>query len=212
MFERKKLLSINLRGLYVVIALALLVNGCYAQTKPVAVLTAEDYSAAVKPTLTPAKTDSKIKFSSAYTKLNLKTCKPMVKAKNDEDEVPYFCTGYKGYKIYVNTHGIANFYIGREISKDIDSLDLDGLPVFLLNAGFNQTIEWRLADGEPFAAIVRAEYDKRILPPYEPGMANELVVQNLRGFAPINVSIDASKNKRANEEARRATDAAYRKL
>lgn len=211
MFETKRILSVNLRGLYVVIALALLINGCYAQSKISGVPTTKD-SAVVKPTLAPFKTGSKIKFSSAYTKLNLKTCKPMVKPENDEDEVPYFCTGYKGYKIYVNTHGFANFYIGREISKNIDALNLDGLPVFLLNAGFDQTIEWRLADGEPFACIVRAEFDKQLFQPYEPGMANELVVQNLKGFAPISISIDATKNKRANIEARRAADAAYRKL
>ena len=136
----------------------------------------------------------------------------MVKPENDEDEVSYFCAGYKGYKIYVNTHGIANFYIGREISKDMDSLNLESLPVFLFNAGFNQTIEWRLADGEPFACIVRAEYGKQIFQQYESGPANELIVRNLKGFAPINVSIDALKNKRANQEARRTADAGFGKL
>jgi len=39
---------------------------------------------------------------------------------------------------------------------------------------------------------------------------NNLVVRNLKGFAPINFSIDARKNKRANAEARRA-DAGYGK-
>jgi len=202
-FKAKLKSPIKLRSLYVAAAIVLLVISCRAQSKVV-----------VAPTNTPAlmKAASKIKFTSVHTKLNEKTCQSFREPKSDEDEVPLTCTGYKDYKIFVSTHNVASFYVGREISKDVDSWTNVELPSFVLNAGLNQVIEWRLADGEPFACIVRTEYDERILDPDAKGTINEIVVQNLRGFAPIRFSIDAKKSKCANKEARRRADAGYGKL
>lgn len=209
MFDIKRILQVNLSSIYFVFAFSFLTIGCQAQSKVEVVPT--NNSAIVEPTPIQIKPTSKIKFTSVYTKLDSKTCKSKWKPESDEDEVPYFCDGYKDYKIYINTHGISNFYIGREISENMELWTSLKLPSFLFS-GFSQTIEWRLADGEPFACIVRAEYDKQIFNLDEKGWANELGVQNLKGFAPISVSIDASKNKRANEEARERADAGYRKL
>ncbi|MEP6850522.1 MAG: hypothetical protein ABI999_16815, partial [Acidobacteriota bacterium] len=75
-----------------------------------------------------------------------------------------------------------------------------------------QVIEWRLADGEPFACIVRAEYDLSIVDPEKTGRANELVVRNLKGFAPIEIAVDAIKTADANNAARNRADALFRKL
>lgn len=70
--------------------------------------------------------------------------------------------------------------------ENSNAWDASDLPSFIANsAGSGQTIEWRLADGEPFACIVRAEYDKSIINPDDKGVANELVIKNLKGFAPI---------------------------
>lgn len=213
MFELKQFSKMNWRALYVALAIVLLITGCQAQTK-VAVPT-KDNSAVAAPTSLAVKPDSKIKFTSVYSKIDSKTCKPIGKPSSEEEEVPYLCKGYKDYKVFVSTHGAATrIYIGREIpiETNTDSWDASSLPSFIANsAPEGQTIEWRLADGEPFACIVRAEYDKSVINPDETGMADELVVQNLKGFAPINVSIDASKNKRANDDARAAADAAYGK-
>ncbi|MGI8789013.1 MAG: hypothetical protein ACR2HG_14820 [Pyrinomonadaceae bacterium] len=209
MFELKIFSMIEWRGLYVALAVALLVTGCRAQTKVVVPTKINT------PTPNAVKADSKIKFTSVYTKLDSKTCKPIGKSSGEEEEVPYLCDGYGGYKVFVSTHGVATrIYIGREIPTDTraDSWDVSTLPSFIANgATAGQTIEWRLADGEPFACIVRAEYDKSIINPDEKGAANELVVQNLKGFAPISVTIDASQNKRANEDARCAADTGYGK-
>lgn len=162
----------------------------------------------------PEANSQKVKFTSVYTKLDSKSCRPVSKPEGEEDEVPDICDGYKNYKIFVSHHGTATrIYIGTEITKDADAWDASTLPEFIANgAGDGQTIEWRLADGEPFACIVRAEYDKQIINPDESGMANELIVKNLKGFAPINEAVDAKKNSRANDEARRLADAAFRKL
>jgi len=159
----------------------------------------------------PLKIASKIKFTSVYTKLDSKTCKPMRKAENEQDEVPLICKGYKGYKMFLGEHGLnPPMYIGREISTDLNAWNRLDFPSYN-GAEMGQIIEWRLADGEPFAFIIRAEYDKQDYDTDEKGKVNKLVVQNLRGFAPISVSIDATKNKRANEDARAAADAGYGK-
>ena len=209
MFDIKKISQLKLRDIYIVFVVALLTTGCQAQSK--VAISPTNNSATVESIPVQVKPDSEIKFSSVYTKLNSKTCKPLWKPENEQDEPSELCTGYKGYKIYIQMHGISRFWVGREISKDLDSWKMSEMPSFLFSGG-EPTLEWRLADGEPFALIVRAEYDKQLFQPYEPGMANELGVQNLRGFAPISVSIDATKNKNANEDARAAADAGYRKL
>lgn len=210
----KNFLPVNLRAFAIFCAIVLLTFGCRAQSK---VKNPPTNNQAVKSGTTTNQTaapvDSKVEFTSVYTKLDSKTCQPLSVAENDE-EVPDICDGYKDYKILVSHHGTATkIYIGTEISKNTDLWDTAELPMFIANnAGNGQTIEWRLADGEPFACIVRAEYNKSIINPDEKGTANELVVKNLKGFAPINIKIDAQKNKRANEEARQRADSAYQKL
>lgn len=214
MFEAKN----NLRIVYLVCTVFLII-GC--QGKPNVAVVPTDTLTTVKPT--PVKSNSnraapnansKIKFSSVYTKLDSETCQPIRKPENDADEVPDICRGYKDYKIFVEEHGaMPRIYIGREISADMDAWDASVLPSFIANdTGNGRTIEWRLADGEPFACIVRAEYDKQFINPDEKGAANELVIKNLKGFAPINVVIDARKTARANEEAQKRADAGYGKL
>ena len=208
----EEVLMLKLFRFYILVVAVLLTISCQAQTKSNVVVPTNN-PAAAKPTPMPAKSNSKIKFSSVYTKLNLKNCREISKPASEEDEVPYICDGYKDYKIFINTHGLAHFFVGREISAtDPQSWANLELPTFQFNAGFDQTIEWRLADGEPFACIVRVEYDKQTINPDEKGIVNQLVVQNLRGFAPISETIDARKNKRANGESRRRADAGYGKL
>ncbi|MEP7074794.1 MAG: hypothetical protein ABI878_03205, partial [Acidobacteriota bacterium] len=97
----------------------------------------------------------KPKFSSQYTKLDAKVCKPIRKAASEDDEVPDVCAGFKDYKIFVSHHGAATrISIGREITADPNAWDATTVPQFIANgAGSGQVIEWRLADGEPFACI-----------------------------------------------------------
>lgn len=205
MFVTNKILPINSRCFYIVLAISFLIIGCKAQPKTA---TPPKNNSA---TLVAVKPDSKIKFSSVYTKLDSKICKPISKAQSAEEEVPLICDGYKGYKIFLGEHGQnPPMYIGREISTDLNAWNPLDFPS-LNGVEMGQIIEWRLADGEPFAFIIRAEFDKQDFDTDEKGKVNELVVQNLKGFAPISVSIDAQKNKRANEDARAAADAGYGK-
>ena len=191
------------RGVCVAAAVVLLVIGCRAQSKTG---TSANNSA-------PVNTASKIKFSSAYTKLNPKNCQPISKAESETDEIPLVCKGYKGYKIFLAEHGVfPPMYIGREISANLDSWNPSDYPSFIQTGSGDQVIEWRLANGEPFAVIVRSAYDKQLVDPDEKGTVNNLVVRNLKGFAPVDIVVNAAKNKRANQQARRAADAGYGKL
>lgn len=211
MIATTKLISpLNLRAAYLLLAAALLIVNCRAQSS--APIAPTNNQAAVEPTPAPIRPASKVKFSSVYTKLNSKTCQPIAKAESPEDEIPLICEGFQGYKIFLGEHG-ANppMYVGREISTNMDSWNPADFPV-INGVGMGQTIEWRLADGEPFAFIVRVEYDKAILDPDAKGKVKELAVRNLKGFAPISAAVDAKKNKRANEAARRAADKGYGKL
>ena len=206
-----KLISpLNLKAVCLLLAVAFPVATCWAQSKTAVAPT--DGQTIINPLPTPIRPHSKVKFSSVYTKLDSKNCQPISKAESPEDEIPLICKGYKDYKIFLGEHG-ANppMYIGREISANTDSWNSADLPsVYGFEIG--QTIEWRLADGEPFAFIARSRYNRQLLDPDTKGEVNELVVRNLKGFAPISVSVDAKKEKRANESARRAADAGYGKL
>jgi hypothetical protein len=212
MFEIKRLLPVNFRVLNLAVIVALLVISCQAQQKTK--VSPPNNQPLATPSPFPVSHASEFKFSSAYTRLDSKTCKPLGDPKSTQDDVPYICTGYGGYKIFVSTHGVATrIYIGREITENADSWDASTLPSFIANnATAGQVIEWRLANRVPFACIVRAQYDRQIFEPGKKGEENSLVVKSLKGFAPIEVLIDAQKNKRANEEARRAADAGFRKL
>lgn len=156
------------------------------------------------------KTRRKASFSSAYTRLNgQNSCQPVNMQK---DDIAYICNGYKEYKIFVTKDLTYVFmYIGKEISPDNDKWK-DALPIFLPNQyeWKGQIIEWRLANGKPFACIVRTIINKEMLE--QNGGTDTLVVKNLKGFAPINIYIDISKNKNANALARQKADQGYKKL
>ncbi|MEP6851010.1 MAG: hypothetical protein ABI999_19295, partial [Acidobacteriota bacterium] len=135
-----------------ILALAVLSPGCQVQGAN------ERPSIKAEPSsqLVPVVTSSpKPKFSSEYTKLDAKTCKPIRKMANQDDEVPDICTGFKDYKVFVSHHGTATrISIGRKITADPNAWDASTVPQFVANgAGSGQVIEWRLADGEPFACI-----------------------------------------------------------
>lgn len=202
----------------IIVAASMLVASCFTGTNTTAVSQANVESSPVSnafPTPQPtfAKVARQVKFSSAYTKLSPDVCKPI--ADGDEtEETPEICRGYEDYNVYVSYHGTATrIYIGREINADLDSWKTSDFPSFIANqAGNGQVIEWRLADGVPFACIVRAEMDKSLIEPGQKGRINELVIKNLKGYEPINVTINAIKNRESNADAQKAADTRFKQL
>lgn len=140
---------------------------------------------------TGAAKNSAPKFSSVYTDLN-KQCKAAFKKVGEGQDMPLTCKGYGGYKIGI---GYSAMY------AHIAAETLDGKNVIqLATAQINydqekgRKIEWRLANGKPFAVILRVE--------------DKLLVKGLRGHEKIDYDLDA-KMTDANQQARDMADKAY---
>ena len=145
------------------------------------------------------------KFTSVYTNLDGKTCR-FYDGKDGQDGLT-LCKGPGKYQVRIYssatmTHIVAELK-GTDDSYSLASVSLD----------FNQSrsnVEWRLANGVPFAAIFRAPtYGE----PNEfggPGKktGEQLVVVGLKGHDDIEATIDA-KTPNANVKAREAADSKF---
>lgn len=155
-------------------------------------------------------------FTSAYTDLN-KDCKGAVKESElgEGQDMPLKCKGYGGYYISIGYSAMAS-HVGVQMEGDGDYL------LGLINAGINYSdepgrkVEWRMADGKPFAVIIRvtnydapkaeAAADSPYQDKYKTG--ETLVVKGLKGYERIDFTVDA-KDPKANEKAREMADGNY---
>jgi hypothetical protein len=159
------------------------------------------------------------KFSSVYTDLN-RDCKSALTKREEKEaeargtDIPGRCKGYGGYYVDVGYSAMAS---DIRISKQ-GSDDFIGLGMFPLNYidEKGRKIEWRMADGKPFAVIIRVPefsdestssadiYD----PKYKTG--ESLRIRGLKGYEHIEAKIDA-KTPNANVKAREIADNAFLK-
>jgi hypothetical protein len=155
-------------------------------------------------------------FTSAYTDLN-KDCKGAVKESEvgEGQDMPLKCKGYGGYYISIGYSAMAS-HVGVQMEGDEDSL------IGLINAGIGYSdepgrkVEWRMADGKPFAVIIRvtdydvpkaeAAADSPYQDKYKTG--ETLVVKGLKGYERIDFTVDA-KDPKANEKARELADSNF---
>jgi hypothetical protein len=159
------------------------------------------------------------KFSSVYTDLN-RDCKSALTKKEEKEaeatgtDIPERCKGYGGYYIYIGYSAMASILNIYKQGSD-DSI---GLGMFPLNYNDEKgrKIEWRMADGKPFAIIMRVpEYSDEVTssadiydPKYKTG--ESLRVRGLKGYEHIEGKIDA-KTPNANAKARETADNAFQK-
>ncbi len=130
-------------------------------------------------------------FTSVYTDLN-KQCKAAFKKVGEGQDMPLNCKGYGGYKIYIS-------YSAMYANLSADTLDgKNSIPLGMASINYDQEkgrkIEWRMANGKPFAVILRIE--------------DKLYVKGLRGYETIDYDVDA-KATNANQQARDMADKAY---
>jgi hypothetical protein len=144
-------------------------------------------------------------FTSLYTSLG-RGCQEF-DGENGSDGFS-ICRGPGRYQVRVY-YSAAATHINAEIrGKD------DNFPLAMLSLDFDQRkarVEWRLANGKPFAAILRVptygeptgddQYFGKVI-------GEALTVRGLKGFSNIDASINA-KRPRANAEARAVADNAY---
>jgi hypothetical protein len=139
------------------------------------------------------------KFSSVYTNLN-KDCKT-IRGGDGQDDAAY-CKGVGGYKIYVGAAAAAlSIAIQTPEKENIGDIPMQGFDYDTKKIN----VEWRLADGKPFAVIIRIftysdekanEFDY-----FGKKIGEELKIVGLKGFAGINFNVDA-KTTDANVKAR----------
>ena len=151
----------------------------------------------------------KVNFTSTYTSTG-KGCKTYGPPKEAPGTDPAFsCRGLKGYEVYIYYAAAAGFVGVHKWRARTDEAS------FTAPCGeFGDKVEWRLADGKPFAVILRiGKYDGDTVNDYElcsKKHGSELLVKGLKGFEHIDAAIDGS-DARANEKARAAADEMFSK-
>ncbi len=144
------------------------------------------------------------KFTSVYT--SLKTSCKSYDGSNGSDGYS-ICKGPGGYQVRIYYSAAATQIVAEQKGKD------GNFPISMANLDFKwekSKLEWRLANGKPFALIMRipkyadpadGEYFGKVT-------GQELVVTGLLGFESLKTSINA-KTTGANALAREAADAEY---
>jgi hypothetical protein len=161
------------------------------------------------PRSVPGGTQAAPKFSSSYTPLT-KCGSGMTKKEEREAEergsdIPSVCKGPDGYNVDISYSACASSFSitkGEErISLGMQSVDWK-----------QKTAEWRLANGKPFAAIIRMyDYAGNDACSTAGRITNEfLVVKGLKGFEHIDETVKAS-TPNANLKAREIADKGYMK-
>lgn len=147
-----------------------------------------------------------LKFSSVYTDLN-KGCKTIKGGEGQDDASD--CRGIGGYRIY-NWFSAATQMFAVTLPKSDETISLA-----TVNLDFDPSktkVEWRLANGKPFAVIMRVDkYDGKGDGSFNflgKKIGKELIVKGLKGFEKIDFTVD-SKTPNANAKAREMADTSY---
>ncbi len=149
------------------------------------------------------KPDQNAYFSSNYTNLN-SDCESS--GGEDGGHVSTVCKGIGGYRInYFDSAANLNFSV--ETFDSENPINLGSQPLSYDTK--TRKVEWRLANGRPFAVIMRMnkfETNDEGLPGKITG--EYLLVKGLQKFEHIDFEVDAKKPN-ANEKARESADKAY---
>ena len=147
---------------------------------------------------------SPTRFTSVYTSLG-SGCKTLSGTNGTDDAS--LCRGVGGYQIRVYGSAAA-VHINAEMKGQEESENLTTLSI-----DFNESrmrVEWRLANGKPFAVIMRVpKYGDPTddNPYFGKVVGEELIIRGLKGNE-INLTVDA-KTANANLKARSLADKAY---
>jgi hypothetical protein len=150
-----------------------------------------------------------IRFSSAYSSLTKcgsgMTKKEEREAEKQGSDIPTRCKGYGGYDVYIYYSACASIFT---LNKGEENIPL-GMQAL---AWKQKTVEWRLANGKPFAVIMRVyEYAGNDLCTTDGKITgSSLIVKGLKGYE-IDETVDAKSTPNPNGKAREIADQAYAK-
>ena len=148
-------------------------------------------------------------FSSSYTSL-LKCGSGMTRKEEREAEergsdIPSVCKGPDGYNVDISYSACSSSF---SVTKGEENISLG-----MQSVGWKQkTAEWRLANGKPFAVIIRMyDYAGNNMCSTAGRITNEfLVVKGLKGFEHLDETVKAG-TPNANVKAREIADKGYLK-
>jgi hypothetical protein len=156
------------------------------------------------------KSPAKAKFTSVYTDMK-RGCKSLddpAAEENGTDPLVH-CKGYGGYRISM---GFSAWGAGINV-ENIKNPD-DSISLGMDYGGYGdkgEKIEWRMANGKPFAVIVRfGKYGEPSSDgnPFAKRTGSMLIIKGLKGFEQIDFEIDGAAAN-ANQKAREMADANY---
>ena len=130
------------------------------------------------------------------------------------EDMPLKCKGYGGYEINIGYSATSSqFSINRAGKPDEDVVTSTMQPI---DYDLKRKVEWRFANGKPFAVIYRIDLTKSDssdptgMWSKENKTGEHLVIKGLKGFEHIDFEVDA-KTADANVKARQMADAGYAK-
>lgn len=149
------------------------------------------------------------KFSSSYSPLTNcgsgMTKKEEKEAEQNGSDIPSRCKGFGGYTVDISYSACSSQF---SLTKGEENISL-GMQAIDWK---QKTIEWRMADGKPFAIIMRI-YDYAGNDACATGgkiKGESLLVQGLKGFEHIQETVDA-RTPNANVKARELADQKFAK-
>jgi hypothetical protein len=161
---------------------------------------------AIKKDLETAATSAQkndIRFTSTYMSLN-SDCQDKFSASDNDHDMPVICSGPGGYRIDV------------EFSACCEHMQVEDGTGFLLilpeqRAGtvMKRKLEWRLANGKPFAVIFRMDKYRGDITLSPEKVSEVLVIKGLNGFTSIDYEVNQKQHSNPNQEARNLADRGY---
>ena len=158
---------------------------------------------------TPVSVQAATRFSSVYTALTKcgsgMTKKEEREAEKNGSDIPTVCKGYGGYNVDISYSACSSSF---SLVRGEESISL-GMQAINWT---QKTVEWRLANGKPFAIIMRQyEYAGNAQCATDGKITSEsLIVRGLKGYE-IDETVDA-KTPNANGKARELADKRYARL
>jgi hypothetical protein len=145
-------------------------------------------------------------FSSRYTTLincgSGMTRKEEREAEKTGTDIPSKCRGLDGYSVYISYSACASQFT---LTRGEENISLGMQPVDWKQ----KQVEWRLADGKPFAVIIRMyDYGDDLCNGDHKLKGESLAIRGLKGFEQIEGSVDA-RAPNANLKARELADKGY---
>uniref|UniRef100_A0A7V4LDI2 Uncharacterized protein n=1 Tax=Desulfobacca acetoxidans TaxID=60893 RepID=A0A7V4LDI2_9BACT len=166
--------------------------------------------------LTSVPTSAQPQFSSAFTHL-ARDCQDAVKGEAAGEDIPQKCKGYGRYYVFIY-YSAYGCHIAIK-NQDNDEMIYLAPEQFDFSSKKDSVVEWRLANGQPFAVIIKVtkynttKAQERGDNPFQKKykIGDVVLVKGLKGYGHLNYSLNAATTSDALAKARTLADQGYGK-